>query len=128
MANAPSFTGTPRIDSANFNANSDIAAANATLVFTAGASGSLITRIDVIQAQGANTADSIYLFWYDGSNYRLWKTVDMENVTVAAGTPPFQATLLYPEGLPVPGSGFNRLYAGSEVGLATTVTVYSGDF
>lgn len=132
MASSPSFTSTPRLDSnqAVTAETSLTAPTNAVLVFTAGANGSLITRIDVSQSidTGGTFNDTVLLYWYNGSSYMLWKAVDVDGVDVVAGAPPFQTSLLFAEGLPVPGSGCNRLYAGIYAGNDCTVTAYGGDF
>ena len=128
MSATPSFTSTPRIGSALISAAStNLATPTAVAVFTAAAGGSRIHRIDIC-AQTTTTAGLIHLFWYDGSNYRIWKSIDVDAITLAAGTPPFQATLLFPEGIPVPGTtGFTALYAATHVAEAFVVTAYGGD-
>lgn len=133
MASTNNFAATPRIGCALVTlASTDLTTpANPVSVFVAGTSGSVINRIDICGAGASTTAGSIQLFWYDGTNYRIWKSVDVDAVTVAAGTPPFQATLLFPEGLPVPSSSggtlFDELRASSYVAEAFVITAYGGD-
>jgi hypothetical protein len=131
MASAPVFTGTPRISIGQITAAADTSftspTTNGVIVFQAAAGGSRLHRIDIC-ALMTTTAGMINLFWYDGSNYRAWKSVKVDAITVAAGTAPFQATLLFPEGIPVPGgSGFDRLYASSYTGDDFNVIAYGGD-
>ena len=131
MATANTFTGTPRVDSGNpITADTSFSApVAAVLCFTAGASGSRVHRIDIaLQAGGA--AETINIFLYDGSNYRLLRSVGLANVTIAAGTPPSQATINFGgEGLILPGtSGYNRIYAATYGGIDAIVTVNGGDF
>lgn len=127
MANIPNWTSTPRIGAGLISsASTNLASPTAVLIFTAAAGGSRIHRIDIC-AQATTNAGMVHLFWYDGSNYRIWKSIDVDAITLAAGTPPFQVSLLFPEGLPVPGTGFNALYAATHVAEAFVVTAYGGD-
>ena len=128
MATTPSFAATPRISAgrATTAETSLSAPTGAVAVFAAAAGGSRIHRIDII-ALATTTAGMVNLFWYDGSNYRLWKSIDVDAITVAAGTPPFQITLLFPDGLPVPGTGFATLYAATYTGEDFDVVAYGGD-
>lgn len=131
MATSPVFTATPRISAGQITAGADTSftspTTNGVQVFQAAAGGSRLHRIDIV-ALMTTTPGMINLFWYDGTNYRLWKSVDVDAITVGAGTPPFQATLIFPEGIPMPGgSGFDRLYASSYTGDDFNVIAYGGD-
>lgn len=122
MATTNSFASTPRIGAGRAaTADTSLTAPAAVAsVFIGGTSGSLIHRIDIC-ALATTTAGMVNLFWYDGTNYRLFKSIDVDAITVAAGTPPFQATLLFPEGLPVPSSSGGTLYD------ELVATTYNGD-
>lgn len=133
MATTSSYASTPRIGSGLVTgvAETSLTAPSVTAsVFVSGTNGSRIHRIDIIAV--ANTsAGMVNLFWYDGTNYRLWRSVDVDAITVAAGTPPFQTTLIFPEGIPMPPSGggtlFDELIATSYTGDDFVVTAYGGD-
>jgi hypothetical protein len=129
MSTTPSFASTPRISVGRpTTAETSLSApTQAVLVFTAGAAGSRIHRID-ITALATTTAGMVNLFWYDGSNYRLWKSIKVDAITVAAGTAPFQVSLVFPEGVPVPGTtGFTALFAATYTGDDFDVVAYGGD-
>ncbi len=130
MASSPNFSNTPNLSSGRITTadTSLTAPAAAVLCFTAGASGSRIFRIDIVQVSTAAGNDIVNLFWYDGTNYRLWRSIDLDTLTVLATVPPASIVLTFPEGLGVPGTGFNRLYATTFSGGDFDVTVYGGDF
>lgn len=130
MASSPNFSNTPNLSSGRITTadTSLTAPAAAVLCFTAGASGSRIFRIDIVQVSTSSVADFVNLFWYDGTNYRLWRSIDLDALTVGITVQPASITLTFPEGLGVPGTGFNRLYATTYNGSDYDVTVYGGDF
>lgn len=133
MASTPSWTGTPRIGAARLTtANTNLTSpANAVQVFEAGASGSRIHRIDIVQSDDPGAADAnwVQLYWYNGSTYILWRVVDFDATDIADITVPTSVTLLFPEGLPVPGgSGFTKLYAATYESRSVDVTAYGGDY
>jgi len=130
MATTNAFAATPHIESniATVAETGLTAPASAVLCFTAAAGGSRIHRIDIQQVAATAAGNIMNLFWYDGSNYRLWQSVKMDTVAaVSATAPPARATLLFPDGIPVPGTGLNRLYAATYSGDDAVVTVYGGD-
>lgn len=131
MSATPNLAATPRISvgRATTAETSLSAPTNAVLVFTAGASGSRLHRIDIQQIAATAGGNLINLFWYDGSNYRLWQSVKMDTVAaVSATVPPSRSTLLFPEGIPMPGTaGFTALYAATYTGDDADITAYGGD-
>jgi len=76
---------------------------------------------------GANDDNWVMFWWYNGSTYILWKVIDFDATNVADTTQPNAVTLLFPDGLPVPGTGFNKLYAGTFEARSVDVSVSGGD-
>jgi hypothetical protein len=132
MSTTNAFASVPRIGIARITAAETSFTAPAVVVsaFISGAGGSRIQRID-INALMTTTAGMVNLFWYDGTSYRLFKSVDVDAIIVAAGTPPFQISLIFPEGIPVPSSSggtlFDELVAATYTGDDFDVIVYGGD-
>lgn len=61
-------------------------------VFTSGSNGSQIDHID-IKAAGNTTAGMVRLFIYDGTNYRLWKEIDVTAATPSGTVKAFSTTI-----------------------------------
>ncbi|CAG0945367.1 hypothetical protein ANRL1_02302 [Anaerolineae bacterium] len=87
MATGPVFTGTPRCAVGQVTAANTARDGTGTLVniFTAGASGSRISRV-FCKAAVTTTAGMIRLFIYDGSATRLWREYPVTAITVGAST------------------------------------------
>lgn len=128
MAASPVFTATPHVEVTNIstaNTNRNGTGTIAT-VFTAGASGSRVDRI-IVHATVTTTAGAVRLFLYDGTNYRLWKEVDVDAVTVGASTEAFNSTVIL-NNFFIPGtSGFNRVAASTEAAESFNITVMGSD-
>lgn len=127
MAAAPVYTVTPHIEVTNIataNAGRDGTGTIAT-AFTAGASGSRVDRI-IVHALVTTTVGAVRLFLYDGTNYRLFKEVDVDAVTVGASTEAFNATVNFSNFF-LPSSGYNRIAASTNNAESINVVVIGGD-
>jgi len=134
MSAAANFAATPNSSGAQVttaNTNLDGTGTLAT-IFTAGASGSRLDSVKIKGqvAEGAQqAADSVRLFWYDGTNYHLF----LEQL-VPAGGAVVSATVanvefLIPLGITVKTGWV--LKASTHVGGATAtyqVTAFGGDY
>ena len=85
MASTPSYAGTPKVGMANLATANTARDGTGTIatVFSAGASGSMISRITV-QATVTTTAGMVRLFLHDGTSYRLWRETPIAANTVSA--------------------------------------------
>lgn len=132
MSATNAFASTPRIGCARVTAAStNLQTPGAPVqLFVAGANGSVLQRISIIAGQ-TTTAGMIHFFWYDGTNYRYWKSVKVDAITVAAGTAPFQSELLFPEGVPMPSSSggtlFDELVVATHVAETFDIIAFGGD-
>jgi hypothetical protein len=128
MAASPVFTSTAHVEVtaiSTANTNRDGTGTIAT-VFTAGASGSRVDRI-IVHATSTTTAGAVRLFLYDGTNYRLFKEVDIDAVTPAASTEAENVTVNL-HNFNIPGtSGFNRIAASTHNAEAFNVIVMGSD-
>lgn len=103
MASAPAFAATPRLAVGQISAANTGRDGTGTVVtvFTAGASGSRVYRID-ISPVGTTTAGIVRLFIHDNTNYRLFREVliaaKTPSGTVAADT----TTITFPDGIQLP--------------------------
>ena len=94
MATAPAFAATPRyaaglLSAANTNRDGT---GTVVTVFTSGASGSRVDRIDVV-ATATTTAGVVRIFVYDGSAYHLWKEQLVTAITPSATIEVFRASI-----------------------------------
>lgn len=132
MTPTAAFAQTPKtadavVTAALANLGTD-APANLSLLMTAGANGSIVTRLSA-SPRATITAAGLYLFiMRDGVTFRLKDSVTMAAQTVAATsgiTPtPFPN---YAESKPLRLGAGEKLYVGSQVALAAGI-VFSAEF
>jgi hypothetical protein len=94
MATSAQYAATPRCaiaQATTANTNRDGTGTIAT-VFTAGASGSRIDKIDIV-AVGTTTAGMLRLFIHDGTNARLLTELPVIAITPSSTVPAWRATL-----------------------------------
>ena len=134
MATTPSFVSSPKIGIGTCTVAEVVRSGsptNTVLVYTAGASGSRIDRIDVMESSAnANppTVNTVSLWIYTGAAYYLFREVAMLTPpTPNAGVAGFQTSLTFPFGLNLQ-SGYS-LRASIRVSASDSVNViaYGGD-
>lgn len=101
MAADPAFAATINLGSALLGAaetNLQVPTTTSTIV-TAGANGTKIEEVVIHAASTALTpttvAGLVYLFLYDGTNYRLWDTLLVTAITASTTAAPFRTNKLY---------------------------------
>lgn len=95
MADKPAFAATPRLEVAQVstaNTNRDGTGTIVT-VFTAGASGSRIRRIEA-KATGTTTAGMVRIFLHDGTNARLFSELPVPALTPSGTIAAFRSALV----------------------------------
>lgn len=105
---------------------------NASVVLTAGTSGTKVEEIVVHATQttlvATTVAGLVYLFLYDGTTHHLFDTVNVTAVTATTTVAPFRASRIYPN--LVLKSGWSLRASQSIAGNANIlkVTAVGGDF
>lgn len=96
MATDPQFSATPVIGTALLGAaeTSLTSPTTTSTVRTAGANGTKIEEI-VVQATATTVAGLVYVFLYDGTNYRLHDTFTVTVVTASTSVAPFRLSKTY---------------------------------
>ena len=134
MATTPSFVSSPKIGIGTCTVAEVVRSGsptNTVLVYTAGASGSRIDRIDVMESAAnghTTTVNTVSLWIYTGAAYYLFREVAMLTPpTPNAGVAGFQTSLTFPFGLNLQ-SGYS-LRASIRVSASDSVNViaYGGD-
>lgn len=134
MASTPSFISSPKIGigiCTVAEVGRSGAVTNTVLVYTAGASGSRIDRIDVMESAAnahVTSVNTVSLWIYTGTTYYLFREVAMLlPPTPNAGVAGFQTSLTFPFGLNLQ-SGYS-LRASIRVSASDSVNViaYGGD-
>lgn len=95
-------------------------------IYTAGASGSRIDRID-IKAQVTTTAGMVRLFVHDGANARIWKEILVAAITKSATVAAFTATVDLSQNPLVLPTGYS-LRATTEKTETFNIHANGGDF
>lgn len=132
MSTTANFTTTPRIGMLRIAAGTatrdGLAAAAGDLVFTAGANGSRIDRVELIDsdAVGASAARVVRLWLYDGTTARLLREVEMGAATSSATAKGAQQTVYFINGVVLP-TGWT-LRATSSTAGAINVIALGGDY
>jgi hypothetical protein len=90
MSTTPGFAATPRGANAYLTSGATTDKTGATTtnivdILTAGASGTKIEQI-TIQSDGDAADSTILIFLWNGSNYRLWDDIDINNPTASSTT------------------------------------------
>lgn len=124
----PVFVATPNVQQAQVSAANTNFNGTGTLVscWTTGANGSLLSKV-VIEVPGTPVADTISLYWFDGTNTYLY-----QQLAVPSGNAPSASQLCYraeyvpttPEVYP---SGWT-LKASTYSGQITNVVVIGGNY
>lgn len=136
MATTPSFSATPKVGMQRLTAASaardTIAPAAADLVFTAGANGSRIDRVDLIASGpegGASAARVCRLWLYDGTTARLLREVEFPAQTPSSTVKGTQQTVNFINGVVIP-TGWTLRATLSVAGAndAVTVIAHGGDY
>jgi hypothetical protein len=109
MATTPQFSTTPKVgmlqNPTQSSARNTITPGAGDLVFTAGANGSRIDRVDVINADAeasAPPANVVRLWIYDGTNARLVHEVEMPANSPATTVKGYKETVTFINGLILP--------------------------
>jgi hypothetical protein len=133
MATDPQFAATVNLGAALLGAaETNLQVPTVTsVVFTAGSSGSKIEEV-IVEATATSltpttVAGIVYLFLYDGTNYRLFDTVTIAAITASATVPGFRVRNTY--GTLVLKSGWSLRASQSTSGNASILTVlaFGGD-
>lgn len=136
MATTPQFSTTPKIGMVRLTAASaardTIVPAAGDLVFTAGANGARIDRVDVLPSAaegGAAAARVVRLWLYDGTTARLLAEVEMAAGTPSATVKGVAQTVSFSNGLVLP-TGWTLRATMSVAGASDAVTViaHGGDY
>jgi hypothetical protein len=126
MATTPTFAATPNVGMKQIavatTARDTYTPISGDLVFTAGASGSRIDRVDVVSAAlvggGAPSANVVRLWLYDGTDVRLLREIEVPSTTPTASAKGFAASVEFPTGRIVPAGCTVRAtlhtYAGAQ--------------
>jgi len=90
MSAVPNYAATPNLGTATIVTANVMRDGSGTLatVFTAGANGSMVSRLNII-ARGNTTAGMIRYFIHNGTSAFLWKEVPVSAVTPSATTSTF---------------------------------------
>ena len=133
MATSAQYATTPRtgVGIVTTADTSRTAPSTVVTVFTAGASGSRIDRIDLC-AVGTTTATMVRLFIYNGSTYYLWKEVPVSAITpsstVAVFATSFSSTIIGSQlPLTIP-SGYSLRATINDTTGGVNVIANGGDF
>lgn len=133
MATTPQFTVTPKIGAlriaAATNTRDGLAPAASDLVFTAGANGSRIDRVDVIDSTtpaGAGAARVVRLWVYDGTTARLLAEVELPAATSSATVKGAAQVVYFSNGVVLPTGWTLRATCSTTDG--TNVIAHGGDY
>jgi hypothetical protein len=96
MATTPAFSSTPRVGSAQVSAANTNRDGTGTVVdvLTGVAAGTKVFEV-VVQATGTTTAGMVRLYYYDGTNTRLWDEILVSAITPGASTQAFRYSKTY---------------------------------
>lgn len=128
MSATPNFANTPRSEQGQVTTANTARDGSGTPVniFTAGASGSLITRIQVT-AVGATSEGVIRVFLSDGTNHRLFEELLVPASTPSVAREVWQGYVDYSGALTVLESGWSLRFT-THVTETFNVCVFGGDF
>jgi len=134
MATTPSFVSSPKIGHGTCTiaeTGRSGAVTNTVLVYTAGASGSRIDRIDVMESAAnghTTTANTVSLWIYTGVIFYLFREVAMfAPPTPSAGVAGFQTSLTFPFGLNLQSGYELRASIRASASDSVNVIAYGGD-
>lgn len=125
MATAPTYAATPRAAGVTLSATADTsltAPTNFATVLTAGASGSKIQQVRIIQILTTTVSGIVNLFIYDGTNYNLfdymtYSAVSLSTTSQVAPSDFYYPNLVLPNGYSLRAT--NTVAAGSGPSAAT---------
>lgn len=128
-ANSVQFTAVPRIAVVTIttaNTNRDGTGTIGT-VLTAGSNGTRINKIR-IKAVNTVTVGMIRLFIHDGSNYKLYREVEVPSLTPSSSIASFSSEILFTDSdAPILPSGYS-LRASTDQAEAFNVFAEGGDY
>jgi hypothetical protein len=126
MATTPAFTSTPRVGSAQVSAANTNRDGTGTIVdvLTGVAAGTKVFEI-VVQATVTTTAGMVRLYYYDGTNTRLFDEVAVSAITVGASTVAFRTARTYTN--LVLASNTHKIQASTHNAEAINVQAFAGD-
>ena len=135
MANQAQYAATPKVGVGTVTTADASRTAPTTVatVFTAGANGSRVDRINLIGI-GATVASMLRLFLYNGTTYTLWQEVPVSAVTPSSSVPVFSSDLsavVQPSRLPLvlpSGWSLRATVNDTQTGSGVNVVAVGGDF
>lgn len=135
MANQAQYAATPKVGVGTVTTGdaSRTAPTNVSTVFTAGANGSRIDRINLVGI-GATVSSMLRLFLYSGATYTLWQEVAVSAVTPSSSVPVFATDLslvIQPSRLPIvlpSGWSLRASVNDTQTGSGVNVIAVGGDF
>ena len=129
-ANSVQFTATPRMvvaQIATANTNRDGTGTIADLI-TGVAAGTRINKIRV-KATGTTTAGMVRIYFYDGTNSRLYTEVLVSAITASGSVATFEATLSFTDAnAPILASSSQKLQASTNNAETFNIIVEAADF
>lgn len=134
MAAIPAYASTPKLGRGIVTtSDTSRTAPTGVTIFTAGAAGSRIDRIQ-LTGIGATTATTVRLFIHDGTSYFLWQEVAITAVTPSATVQVFSTNLTTPNNvalLPLvlpTGYSLRATINDTQAGGGVNILASGGDF
>lgn len=133
MATDPSFAATIKLGSALLgSAETNLQVpTNASVIVTAAANGTKVEEIRVAGTAaslvGSTVAGLVYLFLFDGTNYRLFDTITISATTASTTTSPSISTRRYDNLLLANGWSLRASQSISGNNSVLVVTAFGGD-
>lgn len=128
MATAPAYAATPNNTSNQLSATADTsytAPANTVVIFTAGASGSVLQEIDLV-GTGTTVAGVVNIFKKVSSSYFMLDSFVVTVVTPSTTVAPFRASHTYPN--VILKSGDSIVATSWAANQLIAATGFGGDF
>jgi hypothetical protein len=130
MAAAPIFTATPRMVVAQVSAANTNRDGTGTIVdlITGVAAGTRINKI-TIKAIVTTTAGIVRIYFYDGTNTRLYREVPVTAITVSTSVAGFEYELLFDDSdAPVLATNTQKLQASTHNAETFNIIVEAADY
>lgn len=129
-ANSVQFTATPRMVVAQISAANTNRDGTGTIVdlITAVAAGTRINKI-TIKATASTTAGMVRVYFFDGTNTRLYIEVSVSAITASASTATFTNTISFTDAnAPILVGTSQKLQASTHNAESFNIIVEAGDF
>lgn len=125
--NSPIFVAAPNCQLSQVTAANTARDGTGTLAtcWSPGPNGSILSKV-VVEVPGTSATDVVRLFWYDGTNTRLYLEIQVTAVTPGVGTSAFRYEYV-PSTPEVYPSGWT-LKASTDQGQATNLVVLGGNY